>query len=150
MDREYVISKTKFSLSEKYRLELHWEKAVYEQEGICKLVDAYFIGPALSIAEKINDNDFLFVDFYKQYYIIVENVYVAKLSWGEVSYNEDGSIVKLKDAYLTHNTELNKVPTFKDTDHIIIDTSDHEMAIHSFNLFYTSYVVNENGILYRF
>jgi hypothetical protein len=150
MDREYVIGKSKFSLSERYRLELHWEKVIYEQEGVCKLTNAYFIGPVLSNAEKILDNDFLFVDFYKQYYIIVENVYVARLSWGEVVYNEDGTVVNLKDAHLTHDTELNKVPTFKNNDHIIIDTSNHEMAIHSFNLLYTSYVVDENGILYNF
>ncbi|MHA1833665.1 MAG: hypothetical protein ACTSV7_06700 [Candidatus Baldrarchaeia archaeon] len=150
MDREYIIGKAKFSLSERYRLELHWEKAIYEQEGICKLVNAYFIGPALSIAEKINDNDFLFVDFYKQYYIIVENVYVAKLSWGEVVYNEDSTVASLKNAYLTHDTELNKAPTFKNTDYIIMDTSDHEMAVHGFNLFYASYVVDEHGILYNF
>ena len=149
MDREFIVSKLKFSLSEKYRLELHWEKAIYEQEGVCKLVNAYFIGPALTLAEKINDNDYLFLDFYKQYYIIVDNVYVAKLSWGEVVYNKEGT-VSLKDTTITHDTELNKVPIFKDADYIIMDTAKHEVAVHGFNLLYASYVVNEDGVLYKF
>ena len=38
----------KFSLSERYRLELHWLKVSFNQEGVCKLEGAYFKGPALS------------------------------------------------------------------------------------------------------
>lgn len=136
-------------LGERYRLDLHWSKAVYEKEGVCKFIDACFSGPALSIAEKVNDNDGINIDFYKQYFVLVRNVYVAKLSWREVIYNKNNT-VGLGDATLTHNTELNNVPKLKDTDFIVIDTQDHEAAIHHLNLVYTSYIVNENGVLYKF
>ncbi len=136
-------------LGEKYRLELHWKKAVYEREGFCKLKGAYFTGPALQIAEKINGNDSISLDFYKQYLVFVRNVYVAKLSWHNVVYNKDGTIM-LKDATITHDTELNRVPTFSNTDYMAIDTQKHEAATHQFHMVYESFVVNEQGELYRF
>lgn len=139
----------KFSLSERYRLELHWQQLVYDSPGICKLVNAYFIGPALSDAEKINDNDFIMLDFFKQYVVIVSNVYVAKLSWSTVVYKNDGKIY-LNDAIISHDTELNKVPKLNNNDYLIIDTAGHETAQHTFNLVYKTYVVNETTQLYNF
>ena len=139
----------KFSLAEMYRLEVHWGKVLYEQDGVCRLVGAYLSGPALSIADKINSNDKISVDFYKQYYLIVKNVYVATLSWGDVIYNDKG-VVLLEDAALTHNNTLNKAPKLKDTDYFIIDTQNHEAATHVFNLVYTTYVVDGDGVLYVF
>lgn len=139
----------KFLLAEQYRLELHWSKAVYEKNGLCRLENAFFSGPALQIANEINLNDSINIDFYKQYIIFVKNVYVAKLSWGEVVYNKDNT-VSLKNASLMHDTELNKVPKLRNTDFIVIDTQNHEEAIHHLHLVYDSYVVNENGILYKF
>lgn len=135
-------------LGERYKLELHWEKVKYEQDGICKLIGTYFSGPALSNAEKINDNDTIKLDFFNQYLVFVKNVYVGDLSWNEVVYN--GKKVVLKGAKITHDTELNKVPKLKDTDYLVIDTSNHEMAVHAFNLLYTTYVVNEGGEPYNF
>jgi len=139
----------KFMLSERYRLELHWKKAVYEQEGICKLEGCCFSGPALQMAERINSNDSINLDFYRQYVILVKNVYVAKLSWATVVYNKDNT-VSLKDAKITHDTELNKTPKFKNDDYIVIDTKKHEASTHHLHLVYESFVVNENGELYRF
>lgn len=138
-----------FLLSERYKLELHWKEAVYEKEGVCKLKDAYFSGPALRIAQKINGNDNINIDFCRQYLIFTKFVYVAKLSWGNVVYNKDGT-VSLKNAILLHDTELNKVPKFKNTDYIVINTENHEENVHHFNLVYESYVIDENGVLYKF
>lgn len=138
-----------FLLSERYKLELRWKRVVYEREGLCKLEGAYFSGPALNMAQKINGNDNINVDFCKQYFIITKFVYVAKLSWAEVVYNKDGT-VSLKNAVLSHDTELNKVPKLMDTDHIVINTENHEEAVHHLNLVYESFVVNENNILYKF
>lgn len=139
----------KYLLSEKYRLELHWKSVVYERDGVCKLKGAYFSGPALSMAQKINDNDNIAIDFYKQYLVFVKNVYVAKLSWKKVIYNKDNT-VSLKNTILKHNTELNRVPKLNNTDYIVIDTKNHESSIHHLNLLYTAYVINENGMLYKF
>jgi len=138
-----------FLISERYRLELRWEKASYERDGLCKLENACFSGPALSIAEKINNNDSINLDFYKQYLVFVKNVYVAKLSWGEVVYNKNNTVM-LKDALVSHDTELNRVPKLSDTDYIVIDTAKHEADVHQFHLVYDSFVINENGQLYKF
>ncbi len=135
-------------LGEVYKLKLSWEKVKYEQDGVCKLIGACFSGPVLSNAEKINDNDNIKLDFFTQYLIFVKNVYVGDLSWGEVIYRDKQVI--LKDAKITHDTELNKVPKLRDTDYLVIDTSNHEMAVHALNLLYTTYVVNEGGEPYNF
>lgn len=139
----------KFSLAERFRLELRWDKAVYDQDGICRLTGAKFTGPALSEAMQLNDNDHIMLDFFKQYYVIVDAVYVAKFSWGQVKYNKDNTI-SLEDTFITHDTELNKVPTFKSSDYLVVDTSDHEVESHPFNPVYRTYVVNETTSLYRF
>jgi hypothetical protein len=139
----------KFIFSDRYRLELHWKSTVYEQDGVCKLNGAYFSGPALIEADKINSNDNIMLDFFHQYIILVENVYVTRLSWGEVIYNKNGTI-SLKKAFITHNTELNKVPKLSDTDFLILDTSNHESETHQFNPLYKTYVVNTDTQLYKF
>lgn len=139
----------KFSLSERYRLELHWSSATYEKDGRCALKDARFAGPALVEATRIADNDNILLDFFRQYLLLVENVYVGKFSWGQVIYNKDGTIT-LKDAYITHPTELNKVPKLNNTDYLVIDTSNHEIETHPFNPVYRTYVVNADTNLYKF
>jgi hypothetical protein len=138
-----------FLISERYRLELRWEKAVYEQEGVCKLKGAYFCGPALKEADKINPKDHIDLDFYPQYYVLVDNVYIGRLSWDNVVYNKNGSVT-LKGAKITHDTELNKVPKFKSNDYLAIDTSDHTTEKHPNYIYYKTFVVNEDTELYDF
>lgn len=139
----------KFILSERFRLELKWKQAIYEIEGVCKLDGAYFCGPALTEALQLNNNDHIMLDFFVQYMVLVNNIYVAKLSWGEVVYNSDGTI-SLKDAIMTHDTELNRVPKLKDNDYLVIDTENHEVEKHLFNMLYKTFVVNETTSLYMF
>jgi len=139
----------KFLLSEKYRLELHWNGALYEKEGICKLKNTYFSGPALNQAAKINDNEFINLDFCNQYYILARKVYVVKFSWGEVVYNKNGTIT-LKNAILSNDVVLNIVPKFNKTDYIVIDTAGHEEGQHNYNLVYNAFLIKENGDLYNF
>lgn len=138
----------KFSLGEKFRLELHWEKVVYEKDGVCFLKGAYFSGPVLKQAQKLNNNDHILLDFFQQYFVVVNNVYVAKLSWGEVEYNNN--VVVLKEAKILHDTELNKAPKLNDNDYLVIDTKGHEVEEHPFNPVYKTYVVNNDTQLYRF
>ncbi len=140
---------SRFLLSERYRLELHWKKAVYEKEGVCCLDGAYFSGPVLKTAEKINSDDSINLDFYKQYLVFVKNVYIAVMGWEEVVYNGDGTVT-LNDAVIIHGTELNRVPKFKDSDYIVIDTQKHEASTHHMHMVYESFVVDENDDLYRF
>jgi hypothetical protein len=139
----------KFDLSDRFRLNLKWYTATYEQEGVCLLQGAYFSGPALSEAQQINDNDHIMIDFAGQYFIITNAVYVAKLSWKEAVYDKEGN-VHLRGAMLTHETELNRVPKLKDSDFIIIDTSQHTVEQHHLNFNYKAYVVNRDTQLYKF
>lgn len=138
-----------FLLSERFRLELHWKGVGYEQHGICRLKKAYFLGPALSMAAKINPNEFISLDFCEQYFVYAKRIYVAKFSWGEVIYNKDGT-VSLLDAVISHNTVLNIVPKINKSDYIVIDTKGHEEEHHHYSLVYKAYLVKEDGTLYNF
>ncbi len=137
-----------FLLSEKYRLELHWEKAYYEQEGFCRFTNAYFSGPVLSQAEQIENNNNMTLDFCSQYSFIINIVYLAKFFWGEVKYQNKR--VMLEDTRLTYDVDVLKIPTLKDDDYFVIDTSKHDTANHAYSLLYETYVVNYDGDLYNF
>ena len=139
----------KFSLFDRYRLELHWDKAIYNRDGVCDLTNATFKGPALAEALKLNDEDHILVDFFSQYIKLVKSVYVAELKWKGVRYNPDGSI-SLLIATISHDKELNKVPKLNDDDYLIIDTSGHDVENHPYNLVYKTYVVNRDTNLYKF
>jgi hypothetical protein len=136
-------------LGEKFRLEIHWDKAIYEKENMCKLQDCYLSGPALAIAQQVQSNEYISLDFCGQYSIITHNAYVAKFSWGEVIYNANKTIT-LKDAAMSHDTDFHRVPKLNDNDYIIVDTQDHQVDIHHLNLVYKSYVINAENDLYNF
>ena len=139
----------KFLLSERYRLELHWTKVLRPKAGVMHLTAAYFSGPALAQAEKINDDDHIPIDFCSQLIVLVKNVYVAKLHWGEVIYNKDGTIT-LKNARIEYDPELKGIPNLESRDYLVIDTADHETEKHPFNLLYPTYVVNKDSELYNY
>jgi hypothetical protein len=137
-----------YFISEKFRLEIYWEDTVYLQEGRCGLIGAYFSGPALQIAQKINDTDHIMLDLYSQYLLLVKGAYVVKLEWSGVEY-ADGKIY-LSNCYITHNEELNTVPKLKADDYFVIDTSDHEFSVHQYSLVYKTILINEDHSMYRF
>lgn len=139
-----------FLLSEKFRLEVHWENPIYEKEGSCRFSKLWFSGPALQIAQKINNGDHIMLDVYSQYIHLVKGAFVIKLAWKEVKYDEDGGRVFLSDAKLEHDNELNNVPKLNDTDYFVIDTSNHESSIHHYNLVYKTLLINSNNTIYRF
>lgn len=139
----------KFSLVDRFRLELGWEKATYTVDGVCNIKGAKFSGPALSDAVKLNDADHILLDFYSQYIHLVKGVYVAKLSWNGVRYDPDGTI-DLHNVTISHDSELNNVPKLKDNDRLIIDTIGHDVENHPYNTVYKTYVVNTDTQLYKF
>ena len=100
------------------------------------------------IDKKIEANNTMRLDFFKQYFILVSNVYIGNLSWGEVIYKEDK--IYLLDCKLTHASELHKVPKLSDRDYLIIDCKNHDREIHSFYPTYKTYVSNEDTQLYTF
>ena len=123
---------------DKYVLELHWinVKYVKSEEGVTVYLDgAYFSGPALKIASKIANNDFIKLDFTEQYVVLLNNYHIATLKWGEVTYS--GNIVYLKDA-LIRVSSLCDIPKFLCDDFLVIDTSCHEEKTHEMYLNYNA------------
>jgi hypothetical protein len=115
----------KFRIAEKYRLEIHWNKATYDKDGTAKLEGCYLSGPATKEVAQMNENDTIVLDFATQYMIFVKYYYVAKLSWKRV--NHLLGKIYLSDVTLS-NRYLNSVPKLNDNDYIVIDTKDHEDA----------------------
>lgn len=147
-DKEFN-KKIGFLLGEKYRLELHWSKIKYNK-GLCRCSGAYFSGPALQFAEKIEPNNFLLLDLFKQYFMFSKTVFIVNLSWDEVEYKSDNMIIKLSNVFLKHELELNKVPKLNNKDYIVINTKNHDRSTHHLFPTYEGIVVNEFGEAYNF
>jgi hypothetical protein len=137
----------KFRIAEKFRLEIHWEKAIYEKDSIAKLEGCYLSGPAIKEVLQMNENDGIVLDFAIQYVVFVKYYYVAKLVWQGVKHDVDK--IYLSNVTLS-NRYLNSVPKLNDNDYIVIDTKDHENAKHQMNLSYKSYLIKSDGELYDF
>lgn len=130
-----------FNISERYRLELHWSKINRPKDGVLTLKGAYFSGPVLAQALKLSNNDSIRLDFCKQYSILVNNFYVADLHWGEIEYLNN--LIILKDATIKYQIVVDKAAALKDNDYLVIDTANHELMVHRFNMLYTTYIVSE-------
>ena len=137
----------KFRISEKYRLEIYWRKAIYEQEGLAELKGCYLAGPALKEVEEINKEDHIDLDFTKQYVVFVPSYYVARLSWKGVKYTPERIYL---DNVTLNNKHVNSVPKLEDSDLIVVDTKNHEDEKHEHHLTYPSYLISSDGELYKF
>ena len=137
----------KFMLSERFRLELHWNKVTYEQDGIAKLDGAYFSGPVMREVDQINTRDFMKLDFVNQYLVFTKDFYVAVLSWDGVS-RIDNRIYLLKAEL--KNKHMDSVPKLKNDDYIVVDTKNHVAEKHQFFLNYPSYLIRSDGEQYKF
>lgn len=136
-----------FSISDKYRLELHWARARYNLDNIVLLDECYFSGPVLREIWQLNQKDHIDLDFANQYIIFLDYFYIARLSWEGANHTTDKILlgnVTLK------NLNLNVVPKLNDADYIVVDTKDHDDYKHQFNLVYPSYLIRNDGTLYDF
>lgn len=136
-----------FMVSEKFRLEAHWEKVEYKKEGIANITGCYLSGPVLKEVEKLNEKDSIKLDFVNQYVVFVKNFYVAVLSWEGVNYSPDK--IFLNNTKL-ENTDINVVPKLINDDYIVIDTKNHENEKHQYYITYPAYLLKHNGMLYDF
>lgn len=136
-----------FIIAERYRLELHWSEVLYKDQGVVHLYDAFFSGPVLGDVSVIQEDDSINMDFGKQYSRLLSNYYVVRLFWGGVRITSDK--IYLSDVRL-NNKHLNSLPKLKDSDYIVIDTSDHIIEKHHKNLNYRAYLLNCDGVLYNF
>jgi hypothetical protein len=136
-------------LGEKYKLEIHWDKVEKENNcGILSFTGAYFSGPALKIADKINDKDEIRLDFCSQYTIIVKNVYTATFAWEGIVYKDKR--IYLNKAVMTYNKNIEDAPILKNDDYIVIDTRNHENEKHYVNMFYSAFTVSKDKEMYNF
>jgi len=136
-----------FKVMDKYRLELHWSKVIYEQDDIALLKGAYFVGPVLKEAAQMNQEDQMRLDFRNQYILVLPRYYIATLSWKGV--NQTTNKVILKNVILTNNY-INAVPKLNDTDYILIDTTNHTDEKHQLYFNYDAYLLNVDKELYVF
>jgi len=136
-----------FSVSERFRLEVHWNKVIYDQEGIAKFERCYLSGPVIKEVAELNQRDVIALDFGNQYVVFTPNYYVAKLSWDGVRHTPHK--IYLDNAIL-QNRFLNSVPNLNDDDYIIVDTKNHEDDKHQYHLSYPSYLIKFGGEMYNF
>jgi len=139
--------KNKMLLGERYRLEIHWEKVIYEQDGIAKLERCYLSGPAIKEVVEMEQKDTIDLDFFNQYMLFVKSYYIARLAWEGIRRISDK--IYLNNVILT-NQKVEAVPKLNDDDYIVVDTKDHEDEKHQYNLTYPSFLVKSTGELYNF
>ena len=136
-----------FSVSERFRLEIHWKKVIYDQEGVAKLEGCYLSGPVIKEVAKMEQKDTISLDFGNQYVIFTPNYYVARLSWEGVRHTPHR--IYLDNAILK-NKFLNSVPNLNYNDYIIVDTKNHEDDKHQYHLSYPAYLIKFGGEIYNF
>jgi hypothetical protein len=119
---------------EKYRLELHWDSIDYRNDEEAALREAYFSGPVLNNAAKIEAPDFIDLDFTPQMLTLLDSYYIVRLSWERVQYAPDGRVLLL-GAVLSNNV-LKTIHKFEEGDFILINTEKHEEKTHPYNLVY--------------
>jgi len=137
----------KFLLSERFRLEIHWQKCTHS-EGEIHFTGAYFSGPVLKEAVELNQADHITLDFCKQTMIVVDGVYIGTFAWNGIEYSENK--IFLKAAVLIYDEELKNIPKLNDTDYLVIDTRSHENEKHNYNALYPTYVVGKDDELYDY
>ena len=136
-----------FSISEKFRLEVHWNISVYDQDGVAKLEGCYLSGPVLKEIAEMEQKDTIALDFGNQYVVFTPNYYVAKLSWEGARHTPHKIYL---DNVVLKNKFLNSVPNLSDTDYIIVDTKNHEDDKHQYHLSYPAYLIKFGGEVYNF
>jgi len=134
-------------LGERYKLEVHWKRVKYEVDQTALLEGCYLTGPVLKEAVKLNDQDYMDLDFTDQYLVFIDHYYIARLSWSGVNYRSEK--IFLRDVKL-ENINLNAVPKLNNNDHIVIDAKDHEEEKHQYSFVYPSYLIRKDSMLYDF
>lgn len=138
-----------FLSAERFKLEVRWEKVLRPKSGEMHLIGAYFTGPVLTQAEKINSDDHIQIDFCSQFAVLVSNVFIAKFSWGEVIYGKDNKVY-LKNAIVTYDPLIAAIPNLENADYLVIDTKNHENEKHLYNMLYKAYTVDKNDKRYDY
>jgi hypothetical protein len=135
-------------VKEKYKLFLNWEGIEYLDETTAKLKGAFFSGPALKIAAKIDPSTYLDMDLTPQNLTVLGSYYIVRLSWKEVRYFSEQK-VGIEEVFL-RNKDLKSLHKLGNKDSILINTEKHEEKLHPYNFLYESYTIKPNGEEYKY
>jgi len=136
-----------FIISERFRLEIHWKRVKYEIDQTALMEGCYLSGPVLKEAAKLNDQDYINLDFVNQYSIFVDNYYIARLSWDSVDYRPEKIFLR---GVKLENKNLNVVPKLNNNDYIVVDTKEHEEETHMYHFVYPAYLIRRDNAKYDF
>lgn len=109
----------------KYRLELRWESVSCSKGDVAILKGAYFSGPVLKDAEKLQDEDKLIIDMTQQHWVFppMQDFYQATLFWKGVEYK--GDRIFLKEARI-EGKYVNSIAPLTNDNWILIDCKEHD------------------------
>ena len=135
-----------FNISERYKLEIHWQDVKYEK-GIAFLSGCFLSGPVIKELDKLNEIDYIKLDFGNSYIVFVHGFYVATFSWRGVK-NVDNKI--LLNNVTIKNKHLNSVPQLNSDDYFVIDCENHENEKHQQFMSYDAYLIRQDNERYNF
>jgi hypothetical protein len=134
-------------VKEIYQLFFQWKGLKYNGD-VATFKKAWFSGPVLQIAAKINPDTYMDLDFTRQNLdtklFLPSNFYIARLRWKEVEY-KDGDVT-LKGCVLQHN-KSGSLRELKNGLRFLIDCSGHDERIHHKMLVYPAWVLNPEDII---
>lgn len=132
---------------EKYRLELHWDEIIYCNDKEAVLKGAYFCGPALKDAAKIEAPDFIDLDLTPQLITVLDSYYIVRFAWKGVKYVAE-KIVLEEAVFL--NAHLKSLHKFERGDSVLVNTANHEEEKHPYHLVYESQVIRGDKEPYKY
>jgi hypothetical protein len=136
-----------FHITERFKLEIRWDKVIYDRDGAAELIGCYFGGPVIKEVADIAEEDRMKLDFSNQYLVFIPYFYIATLHWKGIRRVLDK--IYLYNVLLT-NDNLNVVPKLNNNDYIVVDTENHEDEKHQYYLVYPSYLIRFDGEKYDF
>lgn len=135
-----------FHISERYKLEIHWQDVRYEKE-IAFLSGCFLSGPVIKELDRLNEIDYIKLDFGNSYIVFVKEFYVATFSWRGTK-SVDNKI--LLDDVTIKNKHINSVPQLNNDDYIVIDCENHENEKHQQFMSYDAYLIKGSGERHNF
>jgi hypothetical protein len=134
-------------VSEPYRLFFNWYGLKYNGD-LASFNEAWFEGPVLQNAARIQDNDYISLDFTSQNndtgLFLPTGFFIAKLSWEIVNYSEDK--ITLGSCILSHN-KAGSLKELEDGFRFLIDCSKHEEHLHNNTLVYPAWALSSGDVI---
>lgn len=136
-------------IQDRYRLEFRWQGLEYDGD-VATFTSAWFTGPVLKYAEKIQPLNDMSLDFTQQNrsnsLFVPRQYYIARLSWGDIIYRDNE--VLLDGCKLNHQ-QSGTLKNLKDGFYFVIDCSKHEAHMHRKILVYPAWALTQDNYLIK-